>query len=139
MIVLAHSIFLRIHPSTGLSRLKGNWVVKVKTAADRFTRAVRSIDQMVPRPSSLAARRTTTEAESEVTRTLCVLWSHRQLRITCRRFQQEVENRWRKWLNRRNNIRSMHWAEVLCVDPPLPAGSRSHHALATSARSETMI
>ena len=30
------------------------------------------------------------------------------------RFRQEVENRWRKWLNRRNNIRSMHW-EKFCA------------------------
>ena len=31
------------------------------------------------------------------------------------RFRQEVENRWRKWLNRRNNIRSMHWGKFCAL------------------------
>ena len=56
------------------------------------------------------------------------------------RFRQEVENRWRKWLNRRNNIRSMHWEEVLRallrVTRLLPL---ARHAFQTSSRSETVM
>lgn len=31
------------------------------------------------------------------------------------RFRQEVENRWRKWLNRRSRIRSMHWQKFCAL------------------------
>ena len=56
------------------------------------------------------------------------------------RFRQEVENRWRKWLNRRNNIRSMHWQKfcALLRRYPLAPGLRSAIQASTS-RSETMM
>ena len=58
----------------------GYWVVKLKTATDRFTRAVRSIDSLVPRQSAPPDRPTASEAEREVARTLCVLRRDRELR-----------------------------------------------------------
>ncbi len=86
----------------------GYWVVKLKTAADRFSRAVRSIDRWC-----------------QDNRHLPIDQQHKKLNEKLRghyayygvtgnsgsltRFLHEVGPRWRKWLNRRNRIRSMHW------------------------------
>lgn len=88
--------------------LKGYWVVKLKTATDRFTRAVRSIDKWCHdnRHLSLA------EQQQKLNQKLRGHYAYYGVTgnsDAMKRFRQEVENRWRKWLNRRNNIRSMHW------------------------------
>jgi len=88
--------------------LKGYWVVKLKTASDRFTRAVRSIDQWCHDNRHLPL------AEQQQTLNQKLRGHYAYYGVTgnsdaMNRFRQEVENRWRKWLNRRNNIRSMHW------------------------------
>jgi retron-type reverse transcriptase len=88
--------------------LKGYWVVKLKTASDRFTRAVRSIDQWCHDNRHLSL------AEQQHTLNQKLRGHYAYYGVTgnsdaMNRFRQEVENRWRKWLNRRNNIRSMHW------------------------------
>jgi group II intron reverse transcriptase/maturase len=88
--------------------LKGYWVVKLKTASDRFTRAVRSIDQWCHDHRHLPL------AEQQHTLNQKLRGHYAYYGVTgnsdaMNRFRQEVENRWRKWLNRRNNIRSMHW------------------------------
>ena len=90
--------------------LKGYWVVKLKTAADRFTRAVRSIDQWCHDNRHLPID------EQQQTLNQKLRGHYAYYGVTgnseaMNRFRQEVENRWRKWLNRRNNIRSMHWAK----------------------------
>ena len=90
----------------------GYWVVKLKTAADRFSRAVRSIDLWC-----------------RLNRHLPIAEQHKKLNEKLRghyayygvtgnsgsltRFFQEVGGHWRKWLNRRNRIRSMTW-EKFC-------------------------
>jgi hypothetical protein len=94
--------------------LKGNWVVKVKTAADRFTRAVRSIDQWCHDHRHLPL----VEQQQKLNQKLRGHYAYYGLTGnsgSLSRFQQEVENRWRKWLNRRNNIRSMHWAKFCAL------------------------
>ncbi len=91
---------------------KGYCVVKLKTAADRFSRAVRNIDQWC-----------------QDNRHLPIAEQHKKLNEKLRghyayygvtgnsgsltRFLHEVGPRWRKWLNRRNRIRSMTW-EKFC-------------------------
>ena len=72
---------------------RGYWIVKWKTASDRFSRAVRSIG------NSAALSR--------------FLW--------------EVERRWRKWLYRRNRLRSLNWSafrRTLDGDPSFPENGR---------------
>ena len=92
--------------------LKGYWVVKLKTAADRFTRAVRSIDKWCHDNRHLPLA----EQQHKLNQKLRGHYAYYGVTGnsgSLSSFQQEVENRWRKWLNRRNNIRSMHW-EKFC-------------------------
>jgi group II intron reverse transcriptase/maturase len=94
--------------------LKGYWVVKLKTAEDRFTRAVRSIDRWCHdnRHLSLA------EQQHKLNQKLRGHYAYYGVTgnsEAMNRFRQEVENRWRKWLNRRNNIRSMHWQKFCAL------------------------
>jgi len=93
---------------------KGYWVVKLKTATDRFTRAVRSIDHWC-----------------RDNRHLPIDEQHKKLNAKLRghyayygvtgnsealtRFLHEVGPRWRRWLNRRNRIRSMTWEKFLAL------------------------
>ena len=97
----------------GRSR-KGYWVVKKKTAADRFSRAVRNIDKWC-----------------RDNRHLPIAEQHKKLNEKLRghyayygvtgnsgaltRFLQIVEERWRRWLNRRNRIRSMIWEKFRAI------------------------
>lgn len=94
--------------------LKGYWVVKLKTASDRFTRAVRSIDTWCH------DNRHRPLAEQQQTLNQKLRGHYAYYGVTgnsdaITRFRQEVENRWRKWLNRRNNIRSMHWQKFCAL------------------------
>lgn len=94
--------------------LKGYWVVKLKTASDRFTRAVRNIDRWCHDNRHLSL------AEQQQTLNQKLRGHYAYYGVTgnsdaINRFRQEVENRWRKWLNRRNNIRSMHWQKFCAL------------------------
>ena len=91
----------------GRSR-QGNWVVKRKTAAARFTRSITRIKEWCRRH-----------------RHLKVAWQHQQLVLklrghyayygitgnlrALRRLRAEVERVWRKWLNRRSQRGGMTW------------------------------
>ncbi len=92
----------------------GYWVVKLKTATDRFSRAVRSIDHWC-----------------RDNRHLPIAEQHKKLNEKLRghyayygvtgnsgsltRFLHEVGPRWRRWLNRRNRIRSITWEKFLGI------------------------
>ena len=92
----------------------GYWVVKLKTAADRLSRAFQSIDLWC-----------------RFNRHLSLDQQHKKLNEKLRghyayygvtgnsgsltRFLYEVGRRWRKWLNRRNRIRSMDWANFSAI------------------------
>ena len=92
--------------------LKGYWVVKLKTASDRFSRAVRRIDQWCHDNRHLPIA----EQQQKLNQKLRGHYAYYGVTGNSgalSSFLQEVEHRWRKWLNRRNNIRSMHW-EKFC-------------------------
>ncbi len=94
--------------------LKGYWVVKLKTAKDRFTRAVRSIDKWCHDNRHLSIA----EQQQKLNQKLRGHYAYYGVTgnsESMNRFRQEVENRWRKWLNRRNNIRSMHWQKFCAL------------------------
>ena len=94
--------------------LKGYWVVKLKTASDRFTRAVRSIDQWCHDNRHLPI----SEQQHKLNQKLRGHYAYYGVTgnsDAMNRFRQEVENRWRKWLNRRNNIRSMNWQKFCAL------------------------
>ena len=91
----------------GRSR-KGSWVVKRKTASDRLSRAVRSIDLWCRRNRHLPVR--------EQHRILCqkVHGHYAYYGITPNarslgKFKYAVQRCWHKWLNRRNRERTLVW------------------------------
>ena len=91
----------------GRSR-KGYWVVKLKTAADRFSRALRSIDSWCRTHRHLSIQ----EQQQMLNAKLRGHYAYYGITGNSgalTRFLHEVGQRWRKWLNRRNRIRSMHW------------------------------
>ena len=92
--------------------LKGYWVVKLKTASDRFSRAVSRIDQWCHDNRHLPIA----EQQQKLNQKLRGHYAYYGVTGnsgSLSSFLQEVESRWRKWLNRRNSIRSMHW-EKFC-------------------------
>ncbi len=94
--------------------LKGYWVVKLKTAKDRFTRAVRSIDKWCHDNRHLSIA----EQQQKLNQKLRGHYAYYGVTGnsgSINRFRQEVENRWRKWLNRRNNVCSMHWQKFCAL------------------------
>jgi len=108
----------------------GNWVVKRKTARDRFTRALRTIARWCKEHRHFELR--------EQHRTLC-----RKLRghdayfgITgnapaLQRLRHEVSKVWRKWLDRRGGKERMTWERFgqLLRRFPLPTARVVHSAL----------
>ncbi len=107
---------------------KGRWVIRQKTAQDRFSRAVRAANEW--------CRRNRHHSIEEQHRQLC--WKLRghfsYYGITGNsralvRFHQAVHKTWRKWLNRRSQRRTMTWerfAHVLerfPLPPPRPVHS----------------
>jgi RNA-directed DNA polymerase len=91
---------------------KGYWVIKLKTAADRFSRALRSID------SWCRAHRHLSIQEQQQTLNAKLRGHYAYYGVTgnshaLTRFLHEVGRRWRKWLNRRHRVRSMPW-EKFC-------------------------
>lgn len=86
------------------------WVIKLKTAHDRFSRSVRRIDHWCRdnRHLSLA------EQQHKLNQKLRGHYAYFGVSGNSEalgRFRQEIERRWRKWLNRRNRIRTMKWAK----------------------------
>ncbi|QDS98748.1 Group II intron-encoded protein LtrA [Adhaeretor mobilis] len=93
---------------------KGHWVVKLKTAADRFTRAVCSIDRWCRDNRHLPIA----EQQQKLNQKLRGHYAYYGVTGNSKafaRFLWEVELRWRKWLNRRNNIRSMTWQKFCAL------------------------
>jgi hypothetical protein len=87
---------------------RGYWVVKLKTASDRFSRAVRSIDSWCRnhRHWSLSEQQ---QKLNEKVRGHYAYYGVTGNSAALSRFRWEVERRWRKWLNRRNRERSLTW------------------------------
>ena len=91
---------------SGRSR-RGYWVVKLKTASDRFSRALRSIDSWCRehRHWSLSAQQ---QKLNSKLRGHYAYYGVTGNSGALSRFLWEVERLWRKWLSRRNRS-SMNW------------------------------
>jgi RNA-directed DNA polymerase len=89
--------------------LRGYWVIKQKTAASRFSRAVRSIDSWCRdnRHISLSEQQ---QKLNEKLRGHYAYYGVTGNSGALTRFLWEVQRRWRKWLYRRSRTRSMNWA-----------------------------
>jgi RNA-directed DNA polymerase len=87
---------------------RGHWVVKLKTATDRFSRAVRSIDSWCQANRHLPLR----EQQQKLNEKLRGHYAYYGVTANASalsRFLHEVERRWRKWLLRRNRERALNW------------------------------
>ena len=89
--------------------LRGYWVIKLKTAADRFSRSVRRMDQWCRdnRHISLSQQQ---QKLNEKLRGHYAYYGVTGNSGALSRFLWEVQRRWRKWLYRRSRTRSMTWA-----------------------------
>jgi group II intron reverse transcriptase/maturase len=89
--------------------LKGYWVVKLKTASDRLSRAVRSMDSWCRANRHLSIK----EQQQKLNEKLRGHYAYYGVTGNSgalSRFLHEVERRWRKWLRRRNRLRSLKWS-----------------------------
>ena len=91
--------------------LRGYWVIKQKTAASRFSRAVRSIDSWCRdnRHISLSEQQ---QKLNEKLRGHYAYYGVTGNSGALSRFLGEVQRRWRQWRFRRSRARSMHWARL---------------------------
>jgi group II intron reverse transcriptase/maturase len=92
----------------------GYWVVKLKTAKDRFTRAVRSIDHWCRDNRHLPVG----EQHKKLNEKLRGHYAYYGVTgnsAALTRFLHEVGPCWRRWLNRRNNLRSMTWEKFSAI------------------------
>jgi hypothetical protein len=104
----------------GKSR-RGAWVVKRKTASNRFTRAVRSIAQWCRNNR----HRSLSQQHAKLSQKLHGHYAYYGITgnsAALSRFKHEVHRRWHKWLNRRNRQRELLWPEfnALLKRFPLP-------------------
>jgi group II intron reverse transcriptase/maturase len=87
---------------------RGYWVVKQKTATDRFSRAVRSIDSWCQANRHLSIP----EQQQKLNEKLRGHYAYYGVTGNSEalsRFLWEVQRHWRKWLYRRNRLRSLNW------------------------------
>jgi RNA-directed DNA polymerase len=104
-----------------LSR-KGNWVVKRKTARDRFTRALDAVTQWCRKNLHLPLK----EQWQALRRKLSGHFGYYGITGNSKmlsRFGHLVRGAWRKWLSRRSQHGRLSWAgfQRLLADYPLPA------------------
>jgi RNA-directed DNA polymerase len=88
---------------------RGYWVIKLKTASDRFSRAVRSIDSWC-RDHRHWSLREQQQKLSEKLRGHYAYYGVTGNSAALARFLFAVKTCWRKWLYRRNRLRSLTWA-----------------------------
>jgi RNA-directed DNA polymerase len=89
--------------------LRGYWVIKLKTAASRFSRAVRSIDLWCRDNRHISVG----EQQQKLNEKLRGHYAYYGVTGNSgalSRFLWEVAHRWRKWLYRRSRSRTMDWA-----------------------------
>ena len=110
----------------GRSR-KGRWVVKRKTAKDRFSRALRGIGQWCRAHRHWPVR----EQWAVLSRKLRGHYAYYGITgnfQALHRFRYETARRWRTWLNRRHRRGGMTWERFmrLCHTYPLPPARVVH-------------
>ena len=106
-------------PITGPAPKNGYWVVRLKTAKDRFIRAVRSIDHWCRDNRHLPIQ----EQHKKLNEKLRGHYAYYGVTgnsAALTRFFHEVGLRWRRWLNRRNNLRSMTWEKFVAIRRRFP-------------------
>jgi len=105
--------FLGFKHYWGQSR-QGNWVVKRKTAASRFTRALRKIARWcrLNRHRPIAQQH---ETLSKKMRGHFGYYGITGNSPSLSRFAYEVRRTWRRWLARRNRERRMPWPRFNCI------------------------
>ena len=106
---------------------KGNWVVKRKTAASRFTRAVRTIAHWC----RLHRHRPIAEQHQTLCQKLRGHYAYYGITgnsIALGRFRQRLQRIWRYWLTRRSQKAKMTWARFgrLLKRYPLPRALAVH-------------
>jgi hypothetical protein len=111
----------------------GYWVITQKTASDRFSRSVRSIDAWCR-----ANRHRPLEAQqaklNEKLRGPYAYYGITGNSGALSRFLHEVLRRWSKWLNRRDRLRSLTWGQFRDLLPRYPlAPVRTMHSLSRHA------
>ncbi len=94
--------------------LKGSWVVKKKTAKDRFSRAVKSMDPWCYKNRHLPIAEQQQKLNQKL-RGHDAYYGVTGNSSALSRFHREVERRWRKWLNRRNCLRSLKWEKFRAI------------------------
>jgi RNA-directed DNA polymerase len=105
----------------GRSR-KGRWVVKRKTASERFSRALRQIGRWC----RLHRHRSLADQQRALNQKLRGHYSYYGVTGNARalgRFHHMVERHWRKWLHRRSHATKMtweHYKRLLCHYPLVP-------------------
>ena len=115
----------------GLSR-NGNWVVKRKTAKDRFSRALRAIAQWCRRHRHLSIR----EQWAVLARKLRGHYAYYGIignTSAIQRFRLEVVRAWQQWLSRRSNRARLPWERfaLLHQRDPLPAATLNRRGAVT--------
>ena len=110
----------------GRSR-KGRWVVKRKTAKDRFSRALRAVGHWCRAHRHWCLR----EQQAALSRKLQGHYAYYGITGNSRalsRFRYEAERLWRKWLGRRSWSGRMTWERFDCLrdDYPLPPARAVH-------------
>ncbi len=118
--------FLGFTHHWGTSR-KGNWVIRQKTAKDRFSRAVKRIGAWCREHRHWSIR----EQHGALVQKLRGHYGYYGLTGNSRmlgRFRDEVTRRWRYWLNRRSQQRKWTWERFArCLRYwPLPPATPVH-------------
>ena len=114
---------------------KGRWVVKRKTAAKRFTRAVRAVEEWCKQNR----HRTIVEQHAALVRKLrghCAYYGITGNADRLSAFRNELTRIWQRWLNRRDQRRPMPWDRFhqLLRRYPLPPALAIHSVLRQAAR-----
>jgi RNA-directed DNA polymerase len=100
---------------------KGRWVVKRKTARDRFNRALKRVADWCRQNRHQAVR----EQRQALARKLVGHYGYFGITgnyVALHRFREGVQHAWRKWLARRSNRARMSWGKMgkLLQRYPLP-------------------
>ena len=108
---------------------QGYWVIKQKTANNRFSRSVRSIDGWC----RVNRHRPLEEQQAKLNEKLRGHYAYYGITGNSgalSRFLHEVLRRWYKWLNRRDRLRSMTWGKFRGLIQRYPlAPVRTMHSL----------
>jgi RNA-directed DNA polymerase len=112
---------------------RGYWIIKLKTASDRFSRAVRSIDSWC-RDHRHWSLREQQQKLNEKLRGHYAYYGVTGNSAALTRFLFAVKTCWRKWLYRRNRSRSLTWAVFYRLLQRYPlAPARTSRSLFTRA------